>query len=66
VSVDNLPPVLKTISAVVPLRYYLVIIRSVMLKGTTLDVLWPQAAALAALAVGLGLLAIFNVGRRVD
>ncbi len=66
VSVDNLPPVLKTVSAVVPLRYYLVIIRSIMLKGATLDVLWPQAAALAALASVIGLLAVLNVGRRVD
>ncbi len=66
VSVDNLPPVLKTISAVVPLRYYLVIIRSIALKGATLDVLWPQAAALAALAAVIGLLAVLNVGRRVD
>jgi ABC-2 type transport system permease protein len=66
VSVDNLPPLLQVVSAVVPLRYYLVIIRSIMSKGATLDVLWPQVAALLALAVVVGLLAVLNVGRRVD
>jgi ABC-2 type transport system permease protein len=66
VSVDNLPPLLKGISAVIPLRYYLVIIRSVMLKGAGLDVLWPQAAALAGLAIAIGTIAILNVGRRLD
>jgi ABC-2 type transport system permease protein len=66
VSVDNLPPLLKGISAVIPLRYYLLIIRSIMLKGSTLETLWPQAAALAALTMAIGLLAVFNVGRRLD
>jgi ABC-2 type transport system permease protein len=66
VSVDNLPPVLKSVSAIVPLRYYLVIIRSIMLKDATLEVLWPQAAALLALTIGIGLLAIMNIGKRLD
>ena len=66
VSVDNLPPLLRGISAVIPLRYYLVIIRSVMLKGAGMDVLWPQAAALAGLAIVIGAIAMLNVGRRLD
>jgi ABC-2 type transport system permease protein len=66
VSVDNLPPLLKGISAVIPLRYYLTIVRSIMLKGAGLDVLWPQAAALVGLSVAVGILAILNVGRRLD
>jgi ABC-2 type transport system permease protein len=66
VSVDNLPPLLKGISAVIPLRYYLLIIRSIMLKGATLETLWPQAAMLGVLTLVIGLLAVFNVGRRLD
>ncbi len=34
-----------------PLRYFLVIIRGVFLKGVGLDVLWPELAALLALGV---------------
>lgn len=66
VSVDNLPPLLRGISSVIPLRYYLVIIRSIMLKGATLETLWPQAAMLGVLTVAVGLLAALNIGRRLD
>ncbi len=32
----------------IPLRYFLIIVRGIFLKGIGLDLLWPQAAALAA------------------
>ena len=54
VPVQNLPWFINIFSNIVPLRHYLVIIRGVMLKGATLDVLWPQAVALAALAIVIG------------
>jgi len=34
-----------------PLRYFLVIIRGIYLKGNWLAVLWPQMAALLALGI---------------
>jgi len=37
-----MPPVLQAISYLVPLRYYLVIIRSVLLKGVGLGSLGPK------------------------
>jgi ABC-2 type transport system permease protein len=33
---------------VIPLKYFLVIVRGIFLKGVGFDVLWPQFAALAA------------------
>jgi ABC-2 type transport system permease protein len=66
VPVQNLPWFINIFSNVVPLRHYLVIIRSVMLKGATLDVLWPQVLALGALAIVIGAVAMFNLGRRLD
>jgi ABC-2 type transport system permease protein len=42
------------------LRYFLIVIRSVYLKGTGLDILWPQMAAMAALAAGLMTISIFR------
>jgi ABC-2 type transport system permease protein len=33
-----------------PLRHIMVILRSVYLKGSGFDVLWPEIAALAAIA----------------
>jgi len=34
-----------------PLRYFLVVIRGIFLKGVGLDVLWPQMPALAVMGI---------------
>jgi ABC-2 type transport system permease protein len=66
VPVKNMPPFLQAISRFVPLQHYLVIIRSVMLKGAGLDVLWPQAAALAGLSLVMAAIALRMVARRME
>jgi len=54
--IQNMPALFQWITYAVPLRYYVVILRGVFLKGVGLEVLWPQAAALLGLAaVILGL-----------
>jgi ABC-2 type transport system permease protein len=58
VPVENMPGLLRAIATVSPLQHYLAIIRNVMLKGTGLDALWPQALALVILAVANGLIAL--------
>src|SRR5574340_911117 len=47
--ISNMPEPAQWITFVNPLRYFLVIIRGIFLKGSGLDVLWPQFAALAVL-----------------
>lgn len=51
--IANMPEPVQWLTLVDPLRYYLVIIRGVFLKGVGLDVLWPQLAALLALGVAV-------------
>jgi ABC-2 type transport system permease protein len=46
--IENMPAVMRAVTYVIPLRYFLVIVRGIFLKGIGLDLLWPQAAALAA------------------
>ena len=46
--IENMPPVIQAITTLIPLRYFLVIVRGIFLKGVGWDVLWPQFAALAA------------------
>lgn len=48
--IQNMPTPLQWATYLVPLRYFVVILRGVFLKGVGLEVLWPQAAALAVLA----------------
>ena len=46
--IENMPQVIQVFMYLIPLRYFLVIVRGIFLKGIGLDLLWPQAAALAA------------------
>lgn len=50
--IANMPTVVQWFTYVNPLRYFLVIIRGIFLRGIGPEFLWPQMAALA----GLGLL----------
>jgi len=49
--VSSMPKVLQWFTYINPLRYYLVVIRGTFLKGTGLNVLWPELAAMAAIAI---------------
>ncbi len=55
--IANMPRVVQAITCLNPLRYYLVIIRGVFLKGLGLPELWPQMGALALLGGGMLVLA---------
>jgi ABC-2 type transport system permease protein len=46
--IENMPAVIQMFTYLIPLRYFLIIVRGIFLKGIGLDLLWPQAAALAA------------------
>jgi len=46
---ENMPEWLQYITYANPLRYFLIIIRGVFLKGNGLDILWPEMLALAIL-----------------
>lgn len=50
-SIANMPTPIQFMTYLNPLRYFLVIIRGVFLKGVGLEILWPQMAALAIMGV---------------
>jgi ABC-2 type transport system permease protein len=49
--IANMPRVIQWLTLLNPLRYFLVIVRGVFLKGIGFDLLWPQLAALLALGL---------------
>ncbi|MBP7676207.1 MAG: ABC transporter permease [Thermoanaerobaculia bacterium] len=55
--IANMPVAVQWLTYANPLRYYLVIIRGIFLKGVGSDVLWGQMAALAVLGAASLLLA---------
>jgi ABC-2 type transport system permease protein len=51
--IANMPEVVQWITYLNPLRYFLIIIRGIFLKGLGLEILWPQFAALAIIGLVL-------------
>jgi ABC-2 type transport system permease protein len=62
--IENMPAAIQPITYLIPLRYFLVILRSIFLKGVGLETLWPQALALTAWGVGILALAIARSSKR--
>ena len=57
--IENMPEIVQQVTYAVPLRYFLVILRGIFLKGIGLETLWPQALAL--LAWGAGILTLATI-----
>jgi len=58
--IANMPPAVQWLTYLNPMRYFLVIIRDIFLKGVGADILWPHIAALAV----LGLFTLWFTSRR--
>jgi ABC-2 type transport system permease protein len=61
-----MPKILQWISYVFPLRYYLVIIRSLMLKGVGISAIKEDVIALAIFGVAIMSLASMRFRKRLD
>lgn len=64
--VDSLPAPLKLVSNLVPARWFLVIVRGIMLKGAGLEVLWQETLVVAGLTTLLLAVGIRRLNVRLD
>ncbi|MFZ4437540.1 MAG: ABC transporter permease [Syntrophales bacterium] len=64
--IANMPEVVQWLTYLNPLRYFLVIIRGIFLKGVGLHILWPQYVALAVLGVTVFTGAVGRFRKRLD
>ncbi|MEW6665957.1 MAG: ABC transporter permease [Thermodesulfobacteriota bacterium] len=64
--IANMPPVIQYFTYVNPLRYFLVIIRDIFLKGSGIELLWPQMLALLAIGTAVMTLAVRRVSKTLD
>jgi ABC-2 type transport system permease protein len=62
--IENMPAAIRPLTYLIPLRYYLVIVRGIFLKGVGMDVLWPQALALLAWGLTILSLATLRYSKR--
>ena len=64
--IEAMPKLLQYVSALIPLRYFLVIIRSLLLKGVGVRALTEQIVALTIFAIAIMGAAAFRFRKRLD
>jgi ABC-2 type transport system permease protein len=64
--ISTMPQWMQYLTYLVPLRYFLVVLRGSYLKGVGFGILWPQMAAMAGLGVGLLTVAILRFHKALD
>jgi ABC-2 type transport system permease protein len=64
--ISNMPRAIQYFTYLNPLRYFLVIIRDIFLKGSGVDVLWPHMLALLAIGTAVMTLAVRRVSKTLD
>ena len=64
--VAAMPRVLQFVSLAIPLRYYLIVVRGIVLKGVGLPALWPEVIALSIFAVVVITSAATRFKKRLD
>jgi ABC-2 type transport system permease protein len=64
--ISSMPPFLQWLTYLDPLRYFLVVIRGVYLKGVGLDVLWPQMAAMGVFGVVMLAISVSRFQKSLD
>ncbi|NYH14133.1 ABC transporter permease [Paraburkholderia bryophila] len=61
-----MPRILQWITLINPLRYFLVVLRSVFLKGVGFAVLWPQLAAMGLLGAVMLTISVLRFRKSLD
>lgn len=63
--IENMPDWIQYVTYLIPLRYFLVIVRGIFLKGVGIEILWPQMAALLTCGLVLITLATLRSSKRL-
>jgi len=62
----NMPKLIQYITYINPIKYFLIIIRGLFLKGTTFEILWPQMLALFILGCIILTLSTLRFQKRLN
>lgn len=63
---ESMPKIIQAIGYVLPLTYFIQILRGIILKGIGLTYLWKDVAMLSVFAVGILTLAVIRMKKRLD
>ncbi|MBM3539409.1 MAG: ABC transporter permease [Alphaproteobacteria bacterium] len=63
--IENMPSWIQPLTYLIPLRYFLTIVRGIFLKGIGLEILWPHALALFTWGLAMLTLATLRSSKRL-
>lgn len=64
--IEAMPRPLQWLSYLIPLRYFLTIVRGIIIKGIGIGYLWPQILMLLALGLAVFSTAVLRFRKRID
>jgi ABC-2 type transport system permease protein len=64
--IATMPQWMQYLTYLIPLRYFLVVLRGTYLKGVGMEILWTQMAAMAALGLSLLAISILRFHKALD
>lgn len=64
--IENMPKAFQYLTMIIPIRYFFVIIRGIMLKGAGWSELWNQAAALMVLGTAILTLSVTRFRKKLE
>ena len=66
IPIENMPPWVRTVTLINPLRYFMFVIREIFLKGSGFMELWRQGIAMLAIGVIMFTGALLTFQRKVS
>ncbi|MEJ2737446.1 MAG: ABC transporter permease [Anaerolineae bacterium] len=64
--VENMPWLLRRIANFVPIKHWLIVLRSILLKGAGVHVFWKELLSLAALGLVINVVTLYFLRRRLE
>jgi ABC-2 type transport system permease protein len=64
--IENMPPVVQYITYIIPLRYFIIILRGIILKGIGFNFLWPETLALLIFGVTILTLSSLRFRKKLE
>jgi ABC-2 type transport system permease protein len=63
--IENMPPIIQYLTNIIPLKYYLIIIRGLFLKGNDFADLWKEALILVIFGVSILSISIVRFNKKL-
>jgi ABC-2 type transport system permease protein len=64
--IENMPVLLQWISNIVPAKWFIIIVKDIMLKGSGLEAIWRESAVLLGMTVFFIMVSIFRFKVRLE